>query len=133
MVNEELVDEWFKFAASDFNTAKYLFENMHPAPLEIVCYHCQQSAEKYTKGILVGFDEMPEKTHDIFKVLNALRKYLEIPADFPDLANNLSLFATKTRYPQEFSIDESQARNAILQAEKIKAWAENIIAQNQNQ
>lgn len=131
MVNEELVDEWFKFAASDFNTAKYLFENMHPIPLEIVCYHCQQAAEKYTKGILVGFDEMPEKTHDILKVLNALRKYLEIPADFPDISNNLTLFATKTRYPQEFSIDESQTRNALLQAEKIKTWAESVISEKQ--
>lgn len=43
-MDKELVDEWFRFANMDLNTAKYLFENMHPAPLEIICYHCQQAA-----------------------------------------------------------------------------------------
>lgn len=29
----------------DLEAAKFL-TNMHPQPLEIICYHCQQSAEK---------------------------------------------------------------------------------------
>jgi len=36
----------------DLNTAEYL-KNMKPLPIEIICYHCQQSAEKYLKGYLV--------------------------------------------------------------------------------
>jgi len=35
----------------DLGTAEYL-QNMSPLPLEIICYHCQQSAEKYLKGYL---------------------------------------------------------------------------------
>lgn len=30
-------------------------------------------------------------------------------------------------------VDESQTKNAISQAEKIKTWAESVISQNQNQ
>jgi HEPN domain-containing protein len=26
---------------------------MHPTPVEVICYHCQQSAEKYLKGYIV--------------------------------------------------------------------------------
>lgn len=46
-MDKEIIVEWFRFANMDLTTAKFNFENMHPAPLEIICYHCQQAAEKY--------------------------------------------------------------------------------------
>jgi HEPN domain-containing protein len=49
MVNIKEAQEWQRLAAMDLNTAEYL-QNMSPLPLEIICYHCQQSAEKYLKG-----------------------------------------------------------------------------------
>ena len=39
----EFVAEWFKCADMDFMTSEHLL-SMHPKPLEIICYHCQQSA-----------------------------------------------------------------------------------------
>jgi len=53
----------------DLDSAEYLL-NMHPIPIEIICYLCQQSAEKYLKGYLVLHDINPPKIHD----LNQLRK-----------------------------------------------------------
>jgi hypothetical protein len=47
---DNVVTEWLKFSDTDFLTAKYLFENMQPAPLEIICSHRQQSAEKALKA-----------------------------------------------------------------------------------
>jgi|GEM_PF-1569829 len=33
------VAEWLRFVAMDQNTARHLFETMHPKPLEIICFH----------------------------------------------------------------------------------------------
>ena len=52
MVNIEESQEWQRIAAMDLSTAEYLL-GMSPLPIEIICYHCQQSAEKYLKGYLV--------------------------------------------------------------------------------
>ena len=46
MVNIEESQEWQRIAAMDLSTAEYLL-GMSPLPIEIICYHCQQSAEKY--------------------------------------------------------------------------------------
>jgi HEPN domain-containing protein len=37
--------EWFSFARHDLMTARFLL-GMIPVPFEIVCFHCQQAAEK---------------------------------------------------------------------------------------
>lgn len=41
-----IAKEWFEFAKRDLEAAKFLMD-MYPKPLEIICYHCEQSAEKY--------------------------------------------------------------------------------------
>ena len=53
MKNEKLIKEWMDFAKMDYLTAKHLYGNMYPKPLEIICYHCQQSIEKLLKGVLI--------------------------------------------------------------------------------
>ena len=79
MAEEEFVAEWFRYAFMDFDNAKFLFENRYPPPLEIICYHCQQSAEKYLKGILVSFDiELTTNLNGFFwKVLYGLNNAIE--------------------------------------------------------
>ena len=44
--------EWFSFAKTDLDVAKHLYDTFYPKPLEIICYHCQQSAEKSVKAII---------------------------------------------------------------------------------
>lgn len=51
MDNREVAKEWFQFAKLDLESAKFL-TNMHSIPIEIICYHCEQSAEKYLKGYM---------------------------------------------------------------------------------
>jgi HEPN domain-containing protein len=62
---DNVVTEWLKFSDTDFSTADYLYNNMQPAPLEIICYHCQQSAEKALKAFLIYSNFKPEKTHNL--------------------------------------------------------------------
>jgi len=42
MDNVTQAQEWHRFAAMDLDSAEYLLK-MHPVPIEIICYHCQQS------------------------------------------------------------------------------------------
>ena len=128
MDKKELVAEWLRFAFMDFDNAKYLFETRHPAPLEIICYHCQQSAEKYLKGVIIAFGEEPEKTHDLSKLLNVLQNFTELPANFRQIALTLTQFGVRVRYPDEIPVDESQTKTAISHAQEIKQWSESEIA-----
>ena len=41
-----LSSEWLEFAKMDLGAAEYLL-TMHPLPVEIICYHCEQAAEKF--------------------------------------------------------------------------------------
>ena len=40
------VREWYEMEAADLGVAKHLDATYCPKPLEIICYHCQQAAEK---------------------------------------------------------------------------------------
>jgi len=64
MDNWDVAFEWFNFADSDLNVAKYLM-NMNPKPSNIICYHCQQSAEKYLKGFIALNGGQMLKTNDL--------------------------------------------------------------------
>jgi hypothetical protein len=42
---------------------------MKPRPNNIVCFWCQQSAEKYLKGLMVELDGSVPKVHDLDRLL----------------------------------------------------------------
>ena len=127
MADRNIIDEWFRFAHMDLEMAKNSLATMHPAPLELVCYHCQQSAEKFLKGLIIRYDEMAEKTHDLSRLLNILRKKIDVPDSIAEKAESLTMYGIRARYPLEISVDEAQTRRAISQAEQVKAWAEDVI------
>jgi HEPN domain-containing protein len=52
MTDLDSAREWLHFAQMDLSSAEYLLP-MRPRPTEIICYHCQQSAEKALKSILI--------------------------------------------------------------------------------
>ena len=65
---------WLRYAEDDLGVAKHLFNTYYPKPLSIICYHCQQAAEKAVKSLIVLYGSqggMPKK-HDIFLLLNQI-------------------------------------------------------------
>jgi HEPN domain-containing protein len=56
--------QWIEIADSDFSAAQYLAKNMQPVSYAIVCFHCQQAAEKYLKWVLVLHDIDPPNIHN---------------------------------------------------------------------
>ena len=64
MDNNIEYSKWTKIADEDLESAVFL-TNKHPKPLEIICYHCQQCAEKYLKAFLILEGMKIPKTHDL--------------------------------------------------------------------
>jgi HEPN domain-containing protein len=64
MVNSENPIVWFEFADMDLYAATVLSKS-YPLPIEIVCFHCQQAAEKYLKAFLTANGIMPPKIHEL--------------------------------------------------------------------
>lgn len=74
MDNQDVAREWFNIADLDLSAAEFL-QKMNPIPVEIICYHCQQSAEKYLKGFLALNGEEVKRTHDLIQLNKACQKY----------------------------------------------------------
>ena len=102
----------------DLDEAKFLFENQYPAPLEIICYHCQQAAEKFLKSITVSRGLEVVKTHGLLKILDQYHAQIAVPREIVVAAGTLTQFATKTHYPQEIALDETVTKAALAHAEK---------------
>ena len=116
----EYVTEWLNYAKMDYIAAEHLL-TLHPLPLEIICYHCQQAAEKYLKGYLVfrGVIE-PPKTHDL--VLLKI-DCMETDARFDSISRAcevLTRYGIQPRYPNEMEITENEMQKALEYARQIR-------------
>ncbi|MCL2694995.1 MAG: HEPN domain-containing protein [Clostridiales bacterium] len=115
----EFVLEWFRYADIDLLTAQRIAA-FHPAPMHIVCFHCQQSAEKNLKGFLIhhGVEE-PPKIHDLGRLcklcIAADARFLEIER----VCRILTIYGVQPRYPGEIEITESDMKNALIYAKQI--------------
>jgi len=93
---------------------------MQPIPIEIICYHCQQSAEKYLKGFLALKGEEIKRTHDLVLLSKECQKHDE---DFETIEEDglmLTDYGVNVRYPFPMDINESDMKIAVKSAHKIK-------------
>ena len=116
---DEYALEWFRFADIDLSAAEHL-TGMHPLPLEIICYHCQQSAEKYLKGFLFYNGEKPPKTHEIDRLCDMCSVFDSRFNDIYDECVALTQYGVQPRYPYEMSINECHMEQALAFARTIR-------------
>jgi len=121
MDKKEAAKEWFKIAESDLSSAAFL-QKMRPTPVEIICYHCQQSAEKYLKGFLSLKEEEIQKTHDLVLLNKVCQKYKEDFKTIEDECLALTDYSVNVRYPFPMDINESDMKIALRSAQKIKDY-----------
>lgn len=124
MHEEDDVKEWLRFANMDLATANHLFNTMYPKPYEIICYHCQQAAEKYLKALFVKNQKELVKTHDLVVLAKSLSDVCHSVSDILRECAILTPYGVRIRYPQEMPLEEDDVRLALDYAEKIKVWAE---------
>ena len=123
------VQEWLDYAWTDYDVAVFLYENRRPQPLEIICYHCQQAAEKAIKALYIALDipgGVPRK-HDLSFLLNQIQGKVAVSKELRQHADSLSVYCIAARYPAEIPVDDGRTRLAVLAAKYIMDWVkENI-------
>ena len=134
---EEEYLHWLEYAKLDYDAAVVLkTAPMHPRPLNIICYHCQQAAEKAAKALVVyyGSPGGMAKKHDVSFQLNQIKNILKndkgivIPEDIYFKAVNISVYASEPRYPNEMLVSEENVEMALYDSKAIMDWVKEVIA-----
>ena len=119
MTKLELVEKWFKRAQSDLITAFHMYEDVYPKELNISCYHSQQAVEKALKAYLLFQDVEPPYTHDLRMLCQLCIKCDAAFSEYLDDCDDLTGYATITRYPDDFEATEQETHQAIDKAFEI--------------
>jgi len=119
--------QWFAFAEMDLLSAEYLLK-MKPMPIEIICYHCQQSAEKYLKGFLVLNGTNPPKTHDLNQLNNLCSDISSSFSTIADECSDLTAYGAQPRYPMQIVLEKRDMEDALFSAGRIRDFFNEIIS-----
>ena len=117
-----IIEEWMIYSDMDLATAKHLRDTMHPKPLEIICYHCEQSAEKALKAFWLFIDDNPPRTHDLELLRDKCEAFDKAFEGLFDECERLKVFATQPRYPFELDVTENIMNLAISDSEKVSEF-----------
>ena len=130
--------EWFRFAEMDLLSAERN-STFHPVHMQLVCYLCQQSAEKNLKGFLIykGIEE-PPKIHSLDTLCNKCSEYNPRFEDIYELCETLTAYGVQPRYPNEIEISQADMKKALAYAKQINEFeplqaARKELEQAQNQ
>jgi HEPN domain-containing protein len=110
--------KWVRKAEEDWRGAQALSER-EELLRDLVCFHCQQSAEKYLKGLLQDYGVVAPRTHDLEDLLDLL-----LPLD-PTLAplrrplSSLTRFAVDYRYP-DWRTTLRQMKSALRNTGRVR-------------
>ena len=117
----ELARSWFRKAESDLLSVR---NNLAAAevPTDVVCFHCQQAAEKYLKGFLAWHAVPFGRTHDFVELVTLVARIAPTFAGMRKPAELLTDYAVDVRYP-DVTVDEptiDDAREALAAANTVR-------------
>lgn len=111
--------EWVRKAEADHTAAVTLIRGnarLHDA----VCFHCQQSAEKYLKALLYVQRLRIPRTHNLIGLLTLVAPHHPALVTLRRGMHILTRYAVETRYPGE-SATKRQAISAVKWAIRVRA------------
>jgi len=124
-----IVGEWIRFAQMDYDHVLKTVETHYPIPIEIVCYHCQQSVEKIFKSFIIMKNGLLTKTHDLSILLEQCKQYSPDFDIFVGACEKLSTYAAQTRYPSDIELTETEMRQAIKDMSLILNFTKSKLAE----
>jgi len=120
MENEiDLIEKWKIKADHDLKIVEQGLKNDYIVT-DVLCFHCQQAAEKFLKMFLVRHKIKFAKIHNIAVLLE---KCKTIDKTFMELDNTIYLtnYAVQLRYPDDFYIpDVQETKDAYQDAIRVK-------------
>lgn len=104
---------WLARAEHDLRTAETML-GQPDAPTDIVCFHCQQCAEKVFKAWLVNTETDFPKTHDLQRLLSLCVQGDATFRELEECAVSLADYAVETRYVDDWrEIPPEEAAKAL--------------------
>ncbi len=114
--------DWIAKAEADYLAAADLARRRKVPLHDMVCFHCQQSAEKYLKARLEEGSVNFPRTHDLEILLTLLLPLEPLWAALIPATKRLKPFGIIIRYPGN-DATQSQARQAIADCKAIRGEA----------
>lgn len=111
--------EWIAKAEGDYATDSREFRVRMAPNYDAVCFHCQQTAEKYLKAWLQENAQDIPKTHDLLELLALCIKSDPSLVVLQDLLNILEAYAIQYRYPG-YAAEKPEAKAAMHAASLIR-------------
>jgi HEPN domain-containing protein len=90
--------QWVRYAEEDLLGARALAIASQPLR-NLVCFHCQQSAEKYLKALVQDLGLVVPRTHDLEELLDLLLPHDATLAKRRRGLRSLTRYAVGFRYP----------------------------------
>lgn len=114
------VCSWFAKADEDLCAAEQFLQNPHYDPVTIVCFHCQQCAEKYLKDLLLLRNIEYRRSHDLVYLVSLLDDRSLADA-LLGKANVLNDYAIEPRCPGRYvELPMSDSQEALEAARAIR-------------
>lgn len=121
---------WREFADTDLQAAEHLSKTMRPAPYELVCYLCQQSAEKYLKGYLIlRTKEDPPHIHDLLILGKLCKKVSPEFSKILDICSELTEYGIQSKYPSKMAIEKEDVLSALQNAKNLRKFMQKQAAE----
>lgn len=120
-----LIREWLDHSRKDLDSAVFLTKMM-PEPLEIICFHCQQSVEKALKAYLSFLNLRPPRTHDLDELIGMCNN--EEITSLRDATIPLNDYSVMVRYPSHEVLNQNDKNQAINVAKAVLELILNLVA-----
>lgn len=117
----ETIREWVRIAHADLTGARPLIDAT-PALLELVCFHCQQSAEKMLKSFFTARNVAFPKVHAMILLYDLCEKVDPSFVEIRDAGEWLTRFAVQVRYPWGRPPTMADATKALADADQIMSF-----------
>jgi HEPN domain-containing protein len=115
----ELTEEWVDKAEEDFDASDTLLYGRDEPIAAIVCFHCQQCAEKYLKAYLQEHSVEFERNHELMPLMNLC---VDLDSEFKVLKRDLESvkrYAVAVRYPG-IHVTKKSAEGAFRSAKRVR-------------
>jgi HEPN domain-containing protein len=122
---QKLTAEWVNKAEEDYQVAVRLVrsrERFH----DQVCFHCQQSAEKYLKALLQELGVPVPRTHSLVALRTLLLPHHDFVRPLRRGLEFLTRFAIGPRYP-DYEASKRQAASALRWAGKVRQACRDLL------
>src|SRR5262249_38340710 len=111
--------QWVRKAEDDLAGARTMSAST-PPQRDLVCFHCQQAAEKYLKALLQELGDPVPRIHDLEELLDLMLVHDPTLKPLRRVLHSLTGYAVDYRYPGRRATTR-QMQSALRNAERVRA------------